>query len=221
MGSLRDFKRFLRTGRIRTAGLLNRAELARNVGISPTTAGQWLSVLDRSGLVTLLKPWFSNRTKSLVKTPKLHFRDTGLCAFLMGIVSREDLMESPLAGALWESMVCGRVAAFDRLWHRAWQLAFWRDRTKEADFLLQRRAASASPTPSGASILKERTSLPSCVRNWTRPHRAPSSAARPTAIRSRPASKRSRWPTSRPCSKRHSREFMSLRNARCVCKPDD
>jgi predicted AAA+ superfamily ATPase len=138
VGSLRDFERFLRATALRTAGLLNRAELARDVGISPSTAGQWLSVLERSGVVTLLEPWFSNPAKSLVKTPKLHFRDTGLCAFLMGIVSRDDLMGSPLAGALWESMVCGELQRLIETGAAPWHLAFWRDRTKEADFLLHR-----------------------------------------------------------------------------------
>ena len=138
VGSLRDFERFLRAAALRTAGLLNRAELARDVGISPSTAGQWLSVLERSGVVTLLEPWFSNRTKSLVKTPKLHFRDTGLAAFLMGIVSRGDLLDSPLAGGLWESMVCGELQRLVETGAAPWQLAFWRDRTKEADFLLHR-----------------------------------------------------------------------------------
>ncbi len=138
VGSLRDFERFLRAAALRTAGLLNRAEVARDVGISPSTAGQWLSVLERSGIVTLLEPWFSNRTKSLVKTPKLHFRDTGLCAFLMGIVSRGDLLDSPLAGGLWESMVCGELQRLIDSGAAPWQLAFWRDRTKEADFLLHR-----------------------------------------------------------------------------------
>lgn len=138
VGSLRDFERFLRAAALRTAGLLNRAELARDVGISPSTAGQWLSVLERSGIVTLLEPWFSNPTKSLVKTPKLHFRDTGLCAFLTGIVSRGDLLDSPLAGGLWESMVCGELQRLVDSGAAPWQLAFWRDRTKEADFLLHR-----------------------------------------------------------------------------------
>jgi predicted AAA+ superfamily ATPase len=138
VGSLRDFERFLRAAALRTAGLLNRSELARDVGISPSTAGQWLSVLDRSGIVTLLEPWFSNRTKSLVKAPKLHIRDTGLCAFLMGIVSRGDLMDSPLAGGLWESMVCGELQRLIETGAAPWQLMFWRDRTKEADFLLHR-----------------------------------------------------------------------------------
>jgi hypothetical protein len=138
VGSLRDFERFLRATALRTAGLLNRADLARDVGISPSTAGQWLSVLERSGVVTLLEPWFSNRTKSLVKTPKLHFRDTGLCAFLMGIVTRDDLLDSPFAGSLWESMVCGELQRLIETGAAPWQLAFWRDRTKEADFLLHR-----------------------------------------------------------------------------------
>ena len=138
VGSLRDFERFLRAAALRTSGLLNRAELARDVGISPSTAGQWLSVLERSGVVTLLEPWFSNRTKSLVRAPKLHFRDTGLCAFLMGIVSRDDLIDSPLAGPLWESTVCGELGRLIQTGPAPWQLTFWRDRTKEADFLLHR-----------------------------------------------------------------------------------
>lgn len=137
VGSLRDFERFLRACALRTSQLLNRAELARDVGISPTTAGQWLSALEHSGVVTLLEPWFGNATKSLVKTPKLHFNDSGLCAFLMGMHDREDLMTSPLAGALWETTVFTEIrkalAAAP-----LWQFAFWRDRTKEADFLLHR-----------------------------------------------------------------------------------
>ncbi|MDX2110197.1 MAG: ATP-binding protein [Verrucomicrobiota bacterium] len=137
VGNLRDFERFLRACALRTSQLLNRAELARDVGISPTTAGQWLSTLEQSGIITLLEPWFSNETKSLVKTPKLHFNDSGLCAFLMGMQNLDDLLSSPLAGALWETTVFTEIrkalAANPR-----WQMAFWRDRIKEADFLFHR-----------------------------------------------------------------------------------
>ena len=137
VGNLRDFERFLRACALRTSQLINRAELARDVGISPTTAGQWLSILERSGIITLLEPWFSNAAKSLVKTPKLHFNDSGLCAFLMGVQKPADLFTSPLAGALWETTVFTEIRK-----HLAsgggWQLAYWRDRTKEADFLLHR-----------------------------------------------------------------------------------
>ncbi|MCC5841863.1 MAG: ATP-binding protein [Opitutales bacterium] len=137
VGNLRDFERFLRACALRTSQLINRAELARDVGISPTTAGQWLSALEYSGIITLLEPWFSNATKSLVKTPKLHFNDSGLCAFLMGVQQAEDLFRSPLAGALWETTVFTEIRKHLAV-HGGWQLAFWRDRTKEADFLLHR-----------------------------------------------------------------------------------
>ena len=56
----------------------------------------------------------------------------------MGIASRGDLIDSPLAGGLWESMVCGELQRLIDTGAAAWQLAFWRDRTKEADFLLHR-----------------------------------------------------------------------------------
>ena len=83
VGSLRDFERFLRACALRSANLLNKADLARDVGISPSTANHWLSTLDASGQVALLEPWFSNRTKSIVKSPKLYLADTGLlCALL-------------------------------------------------------------------------------------------------------------------------------------------
>ncbi len=133
VGNLRDFERFLRACALRTSQLVNRAELARDVGISPTTAGQWLSTLERSGIITLLEPYFSNATKSLVKSPKLHFNDSGLCAFLMGMQTLDDLYSSPLNGALWETSVfteIRKLLSFDG----GWNLSFWRDRTKEADF---------------------------------------------------------------------------------------
>ncbi|MFP4157255.1 MAG: ATP-binding protein [Opitutales bacterium] len=137
VGSLRDFERFLRVCALRTSQILNKAELARDVGISPSTAGEWLSVLERSGIVALLEPWFSNSTKSLVKSPKLHFLDTGLCAFLMGMTTVADLYDSPLAGALWESGIfCELRRHLAR--NPGWQLYYWRDRSKEADFLLHR-----------------------------------------------------------------------------------
>ncbi len=118
--------------------MLNKAELSRDVGVSGSTAGQWLSVLEASGQVILLEPWFSNRTKSLVKTPKLYLCDTGLAAFLMGIRHAADAATSPLAGALWETLVAGELRR--RQTHRegGWDFHFWRDRTKEADFLFHR-----------------------------------------------------------------------------------
>lgn len=81
------------------AQLLNRAELARDAGIHGATAGIWLSLLERSGQVFLLEPWFANPTRAQSKSPKLYLADSGLLAFLVGIASAAELRASPLIGA--------------------------------------------------------------------------------------------------------------------------
>lgn len=105
VGSLRDFERFLRACALRSANLLNKADLARDVGISPSTANQWLSILEASGQIALLEPWFSNRTRSITKSPKLYLADTGLLCALLNIRSVADLGQSPAIGAIWETFV--------------------------------------------------------------------------------------------------------------------
>jgi predicted AAA+ superfamily ATPase len=135
VGSLRDFERFVRACALRSANLLNRADLARDVGISPSTANQWLSILEASGQVVLLEPWFSNRTKSIVKSPKLYIADTGVLCSLLNIRSAESLRESPAAGAVWETFVFAQLRHRERRTGRAGSLFFWRDRTREVDFV--------------------------------------------------------------------------------------
>ena len=135
VGSLRDFERFLRACALRSANLLNKADLARDVGVSPTTANHWLSVLEASGQVVLLEPWFSNRTKSIVKSPKLYLADTGLLCALLNIRSKGDLRQSPAAGAVWETFVFAQLRARERRAGQAQSLFFWRDRTREVDFV--------------------------------------------------------------------------------------
>lgn len=136
VGSLRDFERFLRACALRSANLLNKADLARDVGISPSTANQWLSVLVASGQVVLLEPWFSNRTKSIVKSPKLYLADTGLLCSLLNIPSVEALHLAPGAGAIWETFVFAQLRARERRQGRGGSLFFWRDRTREVDFVV-------------------------------------------------------------------------------------
>lgn len=137
VGSLRDYERFLRAAALRSGHILNKAELARDVGISPSTAAAWLSILEASNQVKLLEPWFANATKSLVKSPKLYLCDPGLLAYLQGLRSVEDLLDSPNAGPIWETFVFAELRARVRRNGRG-DLFYWRDRSKEADFLVHR-----------------------------------------------------------------------------------
>ncbi len=137
IGQLRDFERFLRACAFRSAQIVNKAELARDVGISPPTANEWLSVLHASNQVLLLEPWFSNKTKGLVKSPKLYLADTGLLCHLLGISSVDELKKSPLLGSIWETFVFSEMRKRQVFSDGKWEIYFWRDlRGLEVDFLI-------------------------------------------------------------------------------------
>jgi uncharacterized protein len=136
VGSLRDFERFLRACALRSAGLLNKADLARDVGIAPSTANAWRAVLEASGQIVMLEPWFSNRTTALVKTPKLYLADTGLLCALLNITTADELRRSPSVGAVWETFVFAQLRHREHRAGRGRTLFFWRSRTKEVDFVV-------------------------------------------------------------------------------------
>ena len=138
VANLRDFERFLRLAALRSAQLLTKADFARDVGVSGATAGAWLSALEATHQITLLEPWYGNPALGLVKRPKLYLRDAGLAAFLVGVHSVEALRASPLAGDLWETLVCAELRRAQLNRHGSWTFHFWRDRSCEADFLLHR-----------------------------------------------------------------------------------
>ena len=86
----------------------------------------------------LLEPWFANPAKTLVRRPKPYLRDAGLAAFLCGVFTIEALHASPLAGKLWETLVCAEIRRSRSNRRGGWELDFRRDRRREADFLLHR-----------------------------------------------------------------------------------
>jgi predicted AAA+ superfamily ATPase len=105
VGDLATFERFVRLCAIRTGQLLNVSELGRDAGISHSTAGRWLSVLERAFLIHLIQPFHENLSSRIKKSPKLYFLDTGLAAFLMGFKSPSSMLGAPQWGALFETWV--------------------------------------------------------------------------------------------------------------------
>ncbi|QVL52399.1 MAG: ATP-binding protein [Cyanobium sp. M30B3] len=151
VGNLQQFERFLRASALRSGQLLNRAELARDVGIAASTAGLWLSVLERSGLVFLLEPWFGNAGKRLSRSPKLYWRDTGLLCWLIGIGTEAELHRSPLVGAVWETFVVGRCADKWRMQPLLARCTSGATAAKKWIWCWSGAAASGWRMPSGAS----------------------------------------------------------------------
>lgn len=133
------FIRFIRASAARTGQLLNIADLARDADVSFNTAKNWLSILQASGIIYLLEPYHSNLAKRLIKSPKLYFLDTGLCAYLAQWSSPETLEAGAMSGAVFETWIIGEL--LKSYWHNGREAPFfyYRDKDrKEIDLLIVR-----------------------------------------------------------------------------------
>lgn len=103
IGSLREFHRFMQLLAIRCSQMLNMSSFATDLGVSVTTIKRWLSVLEAGRIIHILPPHFNNLGKRITKMPKVYFLDTGLACHLAGVRDREQLLEGPMAGAMFEN----------------------------------------------------------------------------------------------------------------------
>ena len=132
------FRKFLRACAAFSGQLLNYAELGSAAGVSGTTAKEWLKVLQSMGIVCLLEPFFSNELKRMVKTPKLYFCDTGLCAYLSSWTSRDTLMNGAASGHFLENYVVAEMIRNASYGEREMNLNFYRDKNqKEIDLIVE------------------------------------------------------------------------------------
>jgi uncharacterized protein len=110
VGDLISFQSFLRALAARTGQLLNLTEVARDLGVAVNTAKAWLSVLEATFQVIVLRPYHANVGKRLVKTPKVYFTDTGMLCYLAGLKDPDHAAAGPLGGAIFESAVLLEIA---------------------------------------------------------------------------------------------------------------
>ena len=137
VGDLSTFQRFLSLCAGRTGQLLNLLSLASDAGISQPTARSWISVLEATYIIRLIPAWHGNVRKRLVKSPRLHFVDTGLACYLLGIRSAEQYESHPLRGPLFESWVVGEVMKAQAACGERGRLFHWRDQHGvEADLVI-------------------------------------------------------------------------------------
>ncbi len=103
------FTKFMTSVAARTGEMLNYAHIASEVGISEPTIKNWISVLERTGIVYILQPYSSSALTRAIKTPKIYFRDTGLACYLTRWLSPETLMNSAVAGNMFETFVVSEI----------------------------------------------------------------------------------------------------------------
>jgi len=126
IGDLTLFQNFLRALAARSAQLLNLAELARELGVALNTAKAWLAVLEATFQVIILRPYFANVGKRLVKSPKVYFSDVGTLCHLTGLKDPEHAATGPMGGAIFETAVLTEIVK--TISHRGQepQVYFWR-----------------------------------------------------------------------------------------------
>jgi hypothetical protein len=103
------FTKFLTAVAARTGELLNYANIASDVGVSEPTIKNWISILERTGIVFLLQPYAASALKRAIKTPKLYFRDTGLACYLTRWLTPDTLKCSAVAGNMFETFVVSEI----------------------------------------------------------------------------------------------------------------
>lgn len=137
VGDIEGFGRFVRLCAGRSGQLLNASSLAADAGVSHTTVRRWLSILEASFVIYLLRSHHRNFNKRLVKSPKLYFLDTGLLCYLLRVQSAEDLVAHAARGAIFETWVVSE--ALKNFYNRGAEpdLYFWRDSAgHEVDLLV-------------------------------------------------------------------------------------
>ena len=103
------FVKFMTSVAARTGQIINYANIADQVGVSEVTIKEWVSILEKSGIIYILKPYTSSVLNRAIKTPKLYFRDTGLCSYLTRWLTPETLKNGAMAGAIFETFVINEI----------------------------------------------------------------------------------------------------------------
>ena len=163
IGDLTQYQNFLRVLAARNAQLVNLSDVARDLGVVVNTIKAWLSVLEATYQVIVLRPYFANVGKRLVKTPKVYFSDVGTLCYLAGLKDPEHAASGPMGGPIMETAVLSEIVR--TLTHRGIdpRVYFWRTMAgTEVDFVVETGAGlipievklSATPRPAMGDAIR-------------------------------------------------------------------
>lgn len=154
--NLRDFRRFITLCATRVGQLLNYSDIAKDVAVSANTIKQWISILEASGIICILPPYYGNINKRLIKAPKLYFCDTGLLCNLLNVNDYEGWYSHPQKGNLWENFVLNEYMKTTAS-APGKNLFFYRDKNNvEIDFVIEKGGSIALIEAKVAERINER-----------------------------------------------------------------
>lgn len=162
---LSTFRRFLALIATRHGQFLNKTNLAAPLGLSVPAVTDWLSILETTGQILLVPPYFENLGKRLIKSPRVYVADSGLACHLLGIDSERDLERSPFLGPLFEGLVASEIVKAQVNAGTRRELYTFRDQQGlEVDFIVPRRGGAAMLVEAKAS----RTLQPDMAKSLAR-----------------------------------------------------
>jgi predicted AAA+ superfamily ATPase len=133
------FRRFLALLASRHGQILNKTDLAAPLGVSVPTISEWLHILEVTGQIIVVPPYYENFGKRLIKSPKIYWGDSGLACYLLGIATEAELQRSPFLGQLFEGFVAAEILKSQVNRGVRKELYYFRDQQGlEVDFLLPR-----------------------------------------------------------------------------------
>ncbi|MFP4472395.1 MAG: ATP-binding protein [Candidatus Omnitrophota bacterium] len=134
---LNVFQNFLELLAARCGSLLNLNEISKECGVSAATARNWLSILEISRVIYLLRPYHKNISKRVVKSPKVYFTDTGLLSYILRYPDAATLQKGPLSGQVFENFIVMEMLKHKFNYNKRYELYFYRDSNhNEADMII-------------------------------------------------------------------------------------
>ena len=138
IGDLGDFQRFLQLLAAFNGQTVNLSNFSRDLGVAVNTIKAWISILEASGQVITIKPFYMNKGKRIIKSPKLYFLDTGLLCYLSGVVSVSQIFKGPFSGQLFETIVLGEIIRNFHNLGKIPRIFWWRTSYgEEVDFIVE------------------------------------------------------------------------------------
>lgn len=140
IGDLGDFQRFLQLIAAFNGQILDLSSLSRDLGVAVNTVKAWISVLEASGQIITIKPFYLNKGKRIIKSSRIYFMDTGLLCYLIGITSTEQIFKGPLSGQLFETLVLQEIVKGFYNQGKIPRVFWWRtSHGEEVDFIIENK----------------------------------------------------------------------------------
>lgn len=134
---LATFRRFLSLLASRAGSILNKTDIAAPLGVSVPTLSEWLNILEISGQIIVVPPFYENFGKRLIKSPKIYFIDSGLVCYLLGIEAEKALQRSTFLGPVFEGFAASEIIKHQLNTGKRKEIYYFRDQQGlEVDFIV-------------------------------------------------------------------------------------